>query len=83
MKSRALRWLSISSAAASPSLALRCASNRRRELTIKDIAYTLVIDPDGLKLTEKGRRKGIELKWSEVVSGDAGTAAALQASVDA
>jgi hypothetical protein len=55
----------------------------RRELTIKDIAYTLVIDPDGLKLTEKGRRKGIELKWTEVVSGDAGMAAALQASVEA
>jgi hypothetical protein len=55
----------------------------RRELTIKDIAYTLVIDPDGLKLTEKGRRKGIELKWTDVVSGDAGMASALQASVDA
>ena len=53
----------------------------RRELTIKDIAYTLVIDPDGLKLTEKGRRKGIELKWTGVVSGDAG--AAPQASADA
>jgi hypothetical protein len=55
----------------------------RRELTIKDITYTLVIDPVGLKLTEKGRRKGIELKWTDVVSGDAGMAAALQASVDA
>ena len=55
----------------------------RRELTIKDIAYSLVVDPDGLKLTEKGRRKGIELKWTDVVSGDAGMAAALQASVNA
>ncbi|MEP6484623.1 MAG: hypothetical protein ABJB01_09235 [Rudaea sp.] len=52
----------------------------RRELVIKDITYTVVIDPTGLKLTEKGRRKGIELKWTEIVSGDAGIAAALQGS---
>jgi hypothetical protein len=52
----------------------------RRELVIKDITYTVVIDPTGLKLTEKGRRKGIELKWADIVSGDAGIAAALQAS---
>ncbi|HEX4479863.1 MAG TPA: hypothetical protein VH082_03585 [Rudaea sp.] len=52
----------------------------RRELVIKDVTYTVVIDPTGLKLTEKGRRKGIELKWSDIVSGDAGVAAALQGS---
>jgi hypothetical protein len=52
----------------------------RRELVIKDVTYTVVIDPAGLKLTEKGRRKGIELKWSDIVSGDAGIAAALQGS---
>jgi hypothetical protein len=52
----------------------------RRELVIKDVTYTVVIDPTGLKLTEKGRRKGIELKWTDVVSGDAGIAAALQGS---
>jgi hypothetical protein len=52
----------------------------RRELVIKDVTYTVVIDPSGLKLTEKGRRKGIELKWSDIVSGDAGVAAALQGS---
>jgi hypothetical protein len=54
----------------------------RRELVIKDVTYTVVIDPTGLKLTEKGRRKGIELKWTDIVSGDAGIAAALQASND-
>jgi hypothetical protein len=52
----------------------------RRELVIKDVTYTVVIDPTGLKLTEKGRRKGIELKWTDIVSGDAGIAAALQGS---
>ena len=52
----------------------------RRELTIGDKAYTLTIAPEGLKLTEKGHRRGIELKWQDVVNGDAGLAAALQAS---
>ncbi len=53
----------------------------RRELEIDDRAWKLTIDPEGMKLTEKGKRKGIELRWSELVSGDAGLAAALQASV--
>jgi hypothetical protein len=52
----------------------------RRELTIGDKTYTLAVDPNGLKLTEKGRRNGVELAWTALVSGDAGLAAALQAS---
>ncbi len=51
-----------------------------RELSIGDKSYTLTIAPEGLKLTEKGHRKGIELKWSALVNGDAGLAAALNAS---
>ncbi|GGD37560.1 hypothetical protein [Pseudoxanthomonas indica] len=54
----------------------------RRELSVNDTTYTLVIDPTGLKLTEKGRRRGVELRWVELVNGDAGLAAALQASTD-
>ena len=53
----------------------------RRELDIDGKAWTLTIDPDGLKLAEKGHRKGIDLRWLDLVSGDAGLAAALQASV--
>ena len=52
----------------------------RREITVDDKAYTLTLDPTGLKLVEKGRRNGIELRWKDVLSGDAGLAAALQAS---
>lgn len=52
----------------------------RRELTVGEKAYTLTIDPDGLKLVEKGRRNGLELKWSDLANGDAAVAAALQAS---
>ncbi len=52
----------------------------RREVTVDDKAFTLTIDPQGLKLVEKGRRNGVELQWKDVLSGDAGLAAALQAS---
>lgn len=54
----------------------------RRELAIGKITYTLVVDPGGLKLVEKGHRKGLQLKWSELVSGDAALATGLQASLD-
>lgn len=53
----------------------------RRELTVDDVAYTLTIDADGLRLVPKGRRKGIELRWVDLVSGDAALATALQASL--
>ncbi|MDX1550853.1 MAG: hypothetical protein R3278_09935 [Lysobacter spongiicola] len=53
----------------------------RREITVDDRAYTLTIDPDGLKLVEKGRRKGQELSWKDLVNGDAAIAAALQGSL--
>ncbi len=53
----------------------------RREVLIDEKPYTLSIDPDGLKLTEKGKRNGLSLRWAELVNGDAGLAAALQAFV--
>ncbi|MCW0448869.1 hypothetical protein [Xanthomonas sacchari] len=53
----------------------------RRALEIDGVHYTLTVDPDGLKLTEKGRRKGLDLRWSALVSGDAALATALQASL--
>jgi hypothetical protein len=54
----------------------------KREVDIAGNAYMLTIDPDGLKLVEKGRRKGLELAWKDLVAGDAALAAALNASVD-
>ena len=55
----------------------------RREVQIGDKAYTLTIAPEGLKLVEKGHRKGIDLAWTDLVNGDAGLAAALQGSTAA
>lgn len=52
-----------------------------REVQVGDVAYTLTIDPDGLKLLDKGRRKGKELNWQALVNGHAALAVALQASL--
>ncbi|QBG90018.1 hypothetical protein [Xanthomonas oryzae] len=54
----------------------------RRELQIGEQAYTLIIDPQGLKLVEKGRRKGVALRCDDLISGDAAPASALQASLE-
>jgi hypothetical protein len=54
----------------------------RREIEIDGKPYTLTLGPDGVKVTEKGRRKGQELKWKDLVSGDTALATALNASVD-
>jgi hypothetical protein len=54
----------------------------KREISIDDKAYVVTISPQGLKLTEKGRRKGQELSWKDLVSGEAALATALNASVD-
>lgn len=54
----------------------------RREVQIGADAYTLTVDPDGLKLVRKGHRKGLDLRWEDLVNGDAALATALQASLE-
>lgn len=54
----------------------------RREIDVAGTAYTLTVDQHGLKLVPKGRRKGLELRWKELVSGEAALAAALQGSLE-
>lgn len=53
----------------------------RREVKIDGKAWVVTITPEGLKLTLKGRRKGIELAWRDLVSGEAALAHALNASL--
>jgi hypothetical protein len=53
----------------------------KREVRIGDRSYIVAISPLTLKLTPKGKRKGLELNWESLVSGDAALAAALNASV--
>lgn len=53
----------------------------RREVAVEGKPYTVVIDADGLKFTEKGKRNGVALAWADLANGDAALAAALQASI--
>ena len=54
----------------------------KRELTIGKSAYVLTISPERLKLAMKGKRKGLEIAWRDLVNGDAAMAVALRASLD-
>jgi hypothetical protein len=54
----------------------------KRELEIDGRTYMVTVSPEGVKVVEKGKRKGQELSWSALVSGDAALAAGLQASLD-
>lgn len=53
----------------------------KRELLVNGQTFVLTISPDSLKLNIKGRRKGYEVRWNDLISGDAALAAALNASI--
>ena len=53
----------------------------KRSIKIDHRDYVVTLSPDALKITQKGHRIGLELKWSELVSGESALAVALQASV--
>ncbi len=53
----------------------------KRELTIDGRPYIAALSPEGLKITLKGKRNGVELRWRDLVSGDAALSVALNASL--
>ena len=54
----------------------------KREVSVGTEPYMLTIAPDGLKLVPKGKRIGVELRWEDLVSGQAALAVALNASIE-
>ena len=54
----------------------------KREISVNGQRYVVTVSPQGLKLTLKGRRKGQELTWKDLVSGQAALAVALNASLE-
>ena len=42
----------------------------KREIDVDGKHYTVTISPAGLKIAEKGHRKGHELTWKQVLSSD-------------
>jgi hypothetical protein len=54
----------------------------RRQVTVDGVDYTVALDPDGFRLTGKGKRTPqVELRWHDLLSGDAAMAVALNASL--
>jgi hypothetical protein len=54
----------------------------KRSVDIDGENYTVIIDPNGLRLVGKGKRKpAVQLTWKDLVNGEAALAHALRASV--
>lgn len=64
-------------------MATKLAGPLKRELEIDGRPYMLTVTPEGFRLVVKGRRKGLELAWTALVSGEAALAVALNASLAA
>ena len=55
----------------------------KREIEVDGVLYTATISPDGVRVVEKGKRKGQELTWRAIVAGDATLAQDLRISLAA
>jgi hypothetical protein len=55
----------------------------KREIQINGEPHIATITPEGIKVTKKGFRKGNEISWNAIASGDASLNRDLSASVDA
>ena len=64
-------------------MATKLEKTLKREIDVDGKAYMLAISPEGLKVTEKGRRKGQELSWKGLLNGQAAAPSALGAPMEA
>lgn len=54
----------------------------KRQVTVDGSDYTVAVGPEGLRLTGKGKRRPeVELRWRDLLSGEAAMAVALNASL--
>ena len=54
----------------------------KRQVTVDGVDYTITLGPEGIRLTGKGKRKSeVELRWRDLLSGEAAMAVALNASL--
>jgi hypothetical protein len=53
----------------------------KREIDVDGKPFMVTLSPEGLKLTEKGKRLGREHTWKDLLSGDAAPSAALNTSL--
>lgn len=53
----------------------------KREINFNGVPYIVTLSPEGLKIVEKGKRKGQELSWEDLISGSVALAQALKDSI--
>jgi hypothetical protein len=64
------------------SMATKLDKSLKREFEVNGELYMLTISPEGMKLVPKGKRKGHELTWKDLISGQTALAVALNASLE-
>ncbi|HEX2718032.1 MAG TPA: hypothetical protein VHM67_10160 [Gemmatimonadaceae bacterium] len=42
----------------------------KREIEVNGVSFTVTLTPEGVKVVEKGKRKGQELSWERIIRGD-------------
>jgi hypothetical protein len=62
-------------------MATKLEKTLKREITIDGKAYMVAISPEGVKVTQKGFRRGPEMTWRAIISGDAEMTQQLKSSV--
>jgi len=54
----------------------------KRQVCVDGVNYMVALDPERIRLTRKGKRRPeVELRWRDLVSGEAAMAVALNASL--
>jgi hypothetical protein len=54
----------------------------KRQVTVDGAEYIVAVDPEGMRLTGKGKRRPeVQLRWRDLLSGEAAIAVALNASL--
>ena len=54
----------------------------KREIEFNEVPYTVTLSPEGLKIVEKGKRKGQELSWDTLIGGSVALASDLKGSIE-
>ena len=63
-------------------MATRLDKSIKRELALGGQLYTVSMSPEGVRIVAKGKRKGHEISWETLLSGDAELRRDLNMSLD-
>lgn len=53
----------------------------KREINLDGMPYIVTLSPEGIKIVEKGKRKGQEVSWGSLITGKVALAQDLKDSI--